>query len=90
VGSFPLNAFGLYDMHGNVYEWCADHRHKNYNGAPNDGSAWLSDNENNSRLLRGGSWDSDPQDCRSALRFINIPDNSNDDIGLRVVASSRT
>ncbi len=59
VGSFPPNAFGLYDMHGNVCEWCQDKWHENYSGAPTDGSAWeakRNENDNRSRLLRGGSW----------------------------------
>jgi hypothetical protein len=68
VGSFSANAFGLYDMHGNVWEWCADHWHDSYDGAPTDGSVWLSENENTSRLLRGGSWGYDPFVCRSASR----------------------
>ncbi|MFM7440466.1 MAG: formylglycine-generating enzyme family protein, partial [Snowella sp.] len=55
VGQFPPNAFGLYDMHGNVWEWCLDNWHGNYQGAPSDGSAWLI-NDNNSHLRRGGSW----------------------------------
>ncbi len=88
VGSFKLaNAFGLYDMHGNVYEWCADSWHDNYNGAPNDGSARLNDNDNR-RLLRGGFWGSHPRYCRSAYRIRNGPDNRDDYLGFRVVVST--
>ncbi|MDE5080745.1 MAG: SUMF1/EgtB/PvdO family nonheme iron enzyme, partial [Trichodesmium sp. St18_bin1] len=68
VGSFPPNAFGIYDMHGNVWEWCADDRHENYNGAPTDGSVWL-DGEKNLSPLRGGSWALSPNYCRSAFRI---------------------
>jgi formylglycine-generating enzyme required for sulfatase activity len=90
AGSFSPNSFGLYDMHGNVWEWCVDHWHENYDRAPTDGSAWLSENENNYQLLRGGSWNSNPGNCRSANRNYDNPDSSYLNIGLRVVASSRT
>ena len=68
VGQFPPNAFGLYDMHGNVWEWCADEFHNNYQNAPTDGSIWLNGDKNRSPL-RGGSWDSIPNYCRSAIRL---------------------
>ena len=68
VGSFPPNAFGLYDMHGNVWEWCSDEPHHNYNGAPTDGSSWET-GASNHRLLRGGSWGDLPRNCRSAFRL---------------------
>jgi formylglycine-generating enzyme required for sulfatase activity len=64
VGIFPPNAFGLYDMHGNVYEWCQDAYRSNYEGAPTDGSAWVDENDNQYRVLRGGSWDGLPELCR--------------------------
>jgi len=75
VGRFPPNAFGLYDMHGNVWEWCLDNWHDNYKGAPTDGSAWLiNDNDDKvHKVLRGGSWDALPENCRSALRVFIIP-----------------
>jgi len=89
VGSFGVaNAFGLYDMHGNVWEWCADHWHENYTGAPIDGSAWLTENQNATRLLRGGSWCFTPRHCRSANRELFTPDARDIFVGVRVVCVS--
>jgi formylglycine-generating enzyme required for sulfatase activity len=87
VGSFGVaNNFGLYDMHGNVWEWCQDHWHSNYEGAPTDGSAWLTNKEDsNRRLLRGGSWGSNPAYCRSAYRSNNVLVDNYNGIGFRVV-----
>jgi formylglycine-generating enzyme required for sulfatase activity len=91
VGSFGVaaNNFGLYDMHGNVLEWCQDHWHDNYKGAPTDEIAWLNNEESSrKRLLRGGSWLGNPGRCRSAYRVNHDLDNyyfSN--IGFRVVCS---
>ncbi len=84
VGSFPPNAFGLYDMHGNVCEWCQDIWHENYNGATSDGSAWESGGDSNRRLQRGGSWNYFPSYCRSATRDSYGPDNRHYNIGFRV------
>ncbi|WP_052128971.1 formylglycine-generating enzyme family protein [Neosynechococcus sphagnicola] len=55
VGKFPPNQFGLYDMHGNVWEWCLDHWHSDYTKIPDDGSAWLNNHENLYHVRRGGS-----------------------------------
>ncbi|NER25509.1 MAG: SUMF1/EgtB/PvdO family nonheme iron enzyme [Symploca sp. SIO1C2] len=90
VGSFQIaNAFGLYDMHGNVHEWCEDDWHDNYQGAPKDASAWVenSDNGNLRRLLRGGSWNCHPFQCRSASRLFNRSEVTLKYIGFRVVCS---
>ncbi|MDX2216862.1 MAG: formylglycine-generating enzyme family protein [Oculatellaceae cyanobacterium bins.114] len=81
------NAWGLSDMHGNVWEWCQDHWHSNYEGAPTDGSAWLSDDEDTARVIRGGSWGSIPRNCRSATRDYYNPRGTNDLLGFRVVCS---
>ncbi|WP_373282709.1 formylglycine-generating enzyme family protein [Planktothrix agardhii] len=86
VGSFPPNAFGLYDMHGNLYEWCADPWHDNYNSAPTDGSVWESGGNTQYRVLRGGSWYLDPWYCRSAYRGRNGPDVRSGAFGFRVVS----
>ncbi|MEL6937810.1 MAG: SUMF1/EgtB/PvdO family nonheme iron enzyme [Cyanobacteria bacterium J06598_1] len=88
VGSFPANAFGLYDMHGNVREWCSDHWHENYVSTPVSGVAWLSPHKDAQRVIRGGSWSSLPRFCRSAFRYASMPDNRNFLIGFRVSCSA--
>ncbi|MBH8564087.1 SUMF1/EgtB/PvdO family nonheme iron enzyme [Nostoc sp. CENA67] len=91
VGKFPANPFGLFDMHGNIWEWCQDEWHNNYNNAPVDGTAWSIDNSsNNNRLLRGGSWDFNPWGCRSANRFYNARVNRSLNVGFRVVVVRRS
>jgi formylglycine-generating enzyme required for sulfatase activity len=88
VGMFPANPWGLYDMHGNVWEWCLDHWHDSYEGAPTDGSAWLDAEgvkREAARLARGGSWDLFPWNCRSADRRHFQPNDAFDFLGLRVI-----
>jgi formylglycine-generating enzyme required for sulfatase activity len=89
VGMFPANAWGLQDMHGNVWEWCLDHFHDSYQGAPADGSAWLKGGDESTglqrgRLLRGGSWLNGPESCRSATRVVLYPGNQESYVGFRV------
>jgi formylglycine-generating enzyme required for sulfatase activity len=84
VGSYPANAFGMYDMHGNVYEWIADCEHSNYIGAPTDGSAWV-DAKCESYNIRGNDWGEAPVFSRSGNRNNIYPQTRGDWIGFRVV-----
>ncbi|MBV7575529.1 formylglycine-generating enzyme family protein [Pseudomonas sp. PDM32] len=86
VGSYPANAFGLYDMHGNVYEWIADCYHPDYVGAPTDGSAWTEPDCDTLRI-RGNDWGEAPVFSRSGNRNDIDPQTRGDWIGFRVVRS---
>ncbi len=87
IGSFPANQFGLYDMHGNVWEWCEDQWHDRYEGAPTDGSSWLDRNaeSQSERVFRGGSWFYAPRYCRSAYRLYGSAGFDFSSYGFRVV-----
>jgi formylglycine-generating enzyme required for sulfatase activity len=80
VGSFPPNAFGLCDMHGNVWEWCADAWHESYEGAPGDGRAWQAGGDPACRVARGGCWHDTPDVCRSPAR-LKLAANEGDEFG---------
>ncbi len=85
VGSFPPNRFGLYDTHGSVVEWCEDDYHDSYEGAPDDGSAWVEEDRSGTRRsLRGGSWNFPPRFCRSAVRSDRHHARRNAKVGFRV------
>ena len=92
VGQFPPNGFGLYDMHGNVWEWCQDDFRENYQGAPRDGSPWQEKSKKQQnrayKALRGGSWFSHPPFCRSAYRVVNNRRDNYDYYGFRVVCGA--
>lgn len=83
------NGFGLCDMHGNIWEWCLDHYHNSYEGAPTNGSAWVDAEaeENKKRIRRGGSWHFNPMNCRSAHRSFSLSPHksTNDSVGFRVM-----
>jgi formylglycine-generating enzyme required for sulfatase activity len=85
VGQFPPNALGMYDLHGNIWEWCQDVWHDSYDAAPTDGSAWLTGGDQDRRVLRGGSWGSAPEFCRSAIRDRDAPGLTNGGVGFRVL-----
>ena len=85
AGTFARNAFGLYDVHGNVWEWVEDCWHDNYRGAPSDGTAWMTGgNRNRGRVLRGGSWFGSPRYLRSAIRLRGTTGNRIHSAGFRV------
>ena len=88
VGSYRANAFGLYDMLGNVGEWMEDCWNENYNSAPTDGRAWTAGNCSQ-RVLRGGSWNNNPQNLRAANRNRNTTANRNNNNGFRVASTCR-
>ena len=101
VGQFPANAWGLQDMHGNVWEWCADQWYDNYKKKPqklkdNGSIPWTKDSSaispsiDRARLLRGGSWYINPRYCRAARRNWNVHDDAYNNVGVRVVCVART
>jgi formylglycine-generating enzyme required for sulfatase activity len=87
VGSFLPNPFGLYDMSGNLWEWCADAWHENYQGAPVTSSIWDSSDPSTLRVARGGSWHEIPNHCRSAVRVKFDPDKGDEQVGFRITLS---
>ena len=82
------NQYGLFDMHGNVLEWCQDVWHENYKDAPQDGSAWIDGGNPRYNIRRGGSWRTNPSTCRSAYRDWGIPDLKDNFLGFRVCCSA--
>ncbi|MDB5985810.1 MAG: hypothetical protein JWR16_863 [Nevskia sp.] len=84
VGSYPPNAWGLYDMLGNVWEWVEDCWHSDYSGAPTDGSAWISGGDCNKRVNRGGGWGNNPRALRVSNRDADPQDTRSDGMGFRV------
>lgn len=88
VGQKYPNQLGLYDLSGNVWEWCEDDWHDDYKGAPDDGSAWINRPERGSfRVIRGGGWNGTARDCRVACRYDVGPDRRGNDIGFRLALS---
>jgi formylglycine-generating enzyme required for sulfatase activity len=81
------NAFGLYDVHGNVWEWCEDDWHDSYESASRDGSAWIDEPRSGGRVVRGGSWAFHPGRARSAFRYGWPPVGRYDNLGFRLARS---
>ncbi|QUS60478.1 bifunctional serine/threonine-protein kinase/formylglycine-generating enzyme family protein [Synechocystis sp. PCC 7338] len=88
VGRKQPNGWGLYDISGNVWEWCEDTWHENYQGFPGNSGAWVTEPDGSPRVLRGGSWKVAAPLCRSASRIRLYPDKNENDCGLRVVCLS--
>ena len=87
VGAKKPNPWGLYDIHGYLWEWCLDTGHNNYNQAPSDGSAWIAA-KSKTRIARGGSWKDKPPKLTSSFRFIVPADHKDDALGLRCVLTA--
>lgn len=85
VGAKKPNAWGLYDMHGYLWEWCADHWHDDYEGAPADGSAWMANGDQDRRVLRSGSWKDKADQLTSSFRRPAAASLRDDAVGLRCV-----
>lgn len=85
MGQKAPNAFGLYDMHGNVLEWVEDDWHSDYTGATDGGSAWIDDPRGSARVVRGGTWYGDARYCRAAYRRGNEPGYRSFFLGFRLV-----
>lgn len=86
VGGLLPNAFGLFDMSGNVMEWCEDDWHSSYTGAPTDGSAWVDSPRSRDRVTRGGDWNDNAWYCRSANWGCPQPHYTSDDLGFRLAS----
>jgi formylglycine-generating enzyme required for sulfatase activity len=84
VGEKEPNGWGLHDMHGDVWEWCSDDWHDDYDGAPEDGSSWADSPRADARVLRGGSWSFSAYNCRSAYRGSGDPSDRYDSSGFRL------
>ncbi len=89
VGVKKPNPWGLYDIHGYLWEWCTDHGHDSYAGAPNDGSSWSDKGDRTKRILRGGSWKDKPVKLTSSYRRVADKDLRDDAVGLRCVLTTR-